>query len=774
MRTARFVLSRARIGRTLLMTRNGFFGGTVLALCVVLGAGASPGCSCNPNNGNGIGGDGGNGDGGPGGGGDGGLNACGDNDPSCTTVCLGPTCVPPGMFPLPTDSPPNPNVGADGVTRDPNGYIILDQSHAGFDFLWVADDVNWGDGTVSKISTKPRSPAYPSGRVYGEVARYPTVTCMSNAGHGSNEGQVFSQVSYPQPALCADGVNGCCTRSEAFPGAKNGHQAVNLKVNRPSRTAVDFNGDVWVANRAFGLQSSVTKIANDITECVDRNSNGKIDTSEDVNQDGIITTDCNGDNIADNLSTVCTNGLSRPEFLGYDDECVLFTTSIGTAVNLYGRPLTLGQGATDFAPADAWAGTWVDGKFFRIDGTTGLIKTTVQINTQGGVAPNPYGAAIDQFGILWAPNEGQTHLFYFDTNNPTNQGMVTAPASVGPGTGFYGIAIDGFKDTGGNLIQQVWLGNVSDNPAGAYRYRPNRAAGFAGLGSGTWARAIFPGGSPSQGRGVGVDNRDVQGGAASAFAWVALDGYINNVVGGIGRIPTNIPDGITMMTAGDFFLGGQHGTLGSGVAIDLDIWGINQSEGSMSHFKVDAMGNVLNGAAPDIIPLDDRPASAEASCPVPACTSYGVFGASACSSAGGVMECKVHPYTYSDFTGFGLRNFTNPHGTYSWTQMGCGPGKSKWLKVLWDADIKAGTNITMRARSSDDNTTLGQATFTGDYPSTMTGANSVADLSQAPGPLMPNPSGFIQVEFDLTTTDKSVTPALKSFTILWECLSSVN
>src|SRR5205807_3755635 len=77
--------------------------GTTLALAF----GASPGCSCDSSPGhlpgNGDGGD--NGDGGGGGNGDGGpLNACGDNDPSCSVSCLGPTCTPPGMFPLPSDS----------------------------------------------------------------------------------------------------------------------------------------------------------------------------------------------------------------------------------------------------------------------------------------------------------------------------------------------------------------------------------------------------------------------------------------------------------------------------------------------------------------------------------------------------------------------------------------------------------------------------------------------------------------------------------------------
>src|SRR5207245_7609886 len=116
------------------------------------------------------------------------------------------------------------------------------------------------------------------------------------------------------------------------------HQAHNVLQNRPSRTAVDFNGDVWVANRAHQpneLQSSVTKIANKNnsitdTDCIDRNGNGKIETSFDANGDGIINTDCNAngtpDSIADVAAKAC-NPTTPQEFWGLDDECVLFTTN---------------------------------------------------------------------------------------------------------------------------------------------------------------------------------------------------------------------------------------------------------------------------------------------------------------------------------------------------------------------------------------------------------------------------------------------------------------
>jgi hypothetical protein len=315
--------------------------------------------------------------------------------------------------------------------------------------------------------------------------------------------------------------------------------------------------------------------------------------------------------------------------------------------------------------------------------------------------------------------------------------MVVDPST---GTGFYGIAIDGYTTPSGDggastPIQQVWLGGVGESAA--YRYRPVRTAGFDGYGKGTWAKVVFSGGV-SQGRGIGVDNRN-----PTSFAWVALDGGVSKTQGAIGRIPVNIPDGLTTLAAaGNAASTGQSGTLGAGVAFDLDIWGINQGSSSATHFKVDAKGDFVG--SPDVIPLDDKPSADETFC--------------------GATQCKPHPYTYSDFTGFGLRNFTNPHGEYQWVQTGCSQGDTKWLKVIWSGDTPTGTAISVRVRSADTVAALSSATWTGTYKT------SPADLAVAPGPLSPNPAKFAQVAFELTTTTDGQTPRLKGFQVVYECL----
>src|SRR5256885_1584028 len=198
---------------------------------------------------------------------------------------------------------------------------------------------NCAMASVSKLSPSPR-PA-PAGAVngrYNEVARYVTVTCYSDNTPANWPDRSVTKLGMNTDPVC-DGTKGCCDNAPIGKRAP-----VNLHLNRPSRTAIDFNGDLWVANRAFNLHPSATKIANTPADCIDRNANGKIDTSSDVNGDGIIDTDCNQNNVPDDLldvaATPCVAGHSQ-EFFGLDDECILFTTNTGTGDN-YGRPLALG------------------------------------------------------------------------------------------------------------------------------------------------------------------------------------------------------------------------------------------------------------------------------------------------------------------------------------------------------------------------------------------------------------------------------------------------
>ena len=94
-----------------------------------------------------------------------------------------------------------------------------------------------------------------------------------------------------------------------------------------------------------------------------------------------------------------------------------------------------------------------------------------------------------------------------------------------------------------------------------------------------------------------------------------------------------MPDGTSAYpVATNLFLTYQLTTVGAGVAADRDIRAVNQGSSSLTHFRVDVAGNVLNAASPDQIPLDDHPTLPD--------------------------NPKPHPSTFSDFTGFGFRSFT--------------------------------------------------------------------------------------------------------------------
>lgn len=106
--------------------------------------------------------------------------------------------------------------------------------------LWVA---NAGEDTVSKIDTKANK----------ETGRYSTA--FWNGGIGGAGAGLPNHSQWAGPA--------------------------------PSRSAVDTDGNAYIANRGFGRVAEVMKVLS--TGCIDRNGNGSCDTSADINGDGKIS-----------------------------------------------------------------------------------------------------------------------------------------------------------------------------------------------------------------------------------------------------------------------------------------------------------------------------------------------------------------------------------------------------------------------------------------------------------------------------------------------------
>ncbi len=559
-----------------------------------------------------------------------------------------------GDAPFPVDSSLDPNLmDIDGVGLDENGDLVLNRTTSENYFMWIANTTDRTRGTISKIDTRNMK----------EVARYYTITCHSK------------------------GLSSTCNDISGKPIDKT-------FTHRPSRTAVDYNFDVWVANRAHqnasgdavsNGQPSATKIANDKLDCIDRNNNGKIDTSADLNGDGKID-------------------LNSAEFVGDDDECVIFTVNYDEKGS-FGRSLCL-QPEKGLKPSTAWVGTYNRpiNNFYRIDGKTGELFGPYALPAGHRV----YGCAVDSQSILWSTSIREGTLVGLNTRNPTEvTKILKAPLTkeTYDQHQFYGIAI-GTDD-------HVWLGGWESRRI--YRYKPDRSS-FSALDAGVWTTI----GAPTllgNTRGIAPDAR--------GFVWVAGNsGYI-------WRVDQNIADGSHSLQS-DKNYWKTNGTTIIGVGVDFDghVWGISNSNHRACHLPVDQLGD------PKIPPGSQT-------------TDHVTVG--------------KNPYTYSDFTGYGLKTFTRPQGRYRYQIQPCPDGiQASWKQVLWNATVPPGTTLTVQARSGDSETTIGD--WFGPYQS------SPADLGAASAtPLVPNPSAILQVEFVMETTDKTYSPTLHDFQVTYSC-----
>lgn len=158
----------------------------------------------------------------------------------------------------------------------------------------------------------------------------------------------------------------------------------------PSRAVVDHHGNVWVGLRTAG---TVVKIGLcEAGNCIDRNQDGIIQTSLDLDGDGNVT---------------------GAEILPWgEDECVLFEVVLVAGHEGTHIPGTYeGPYDTDFwgtsprslavdAENNLWVGTGPpEPRFFYIDGQTGEILDVIDMSPWDHWA---YGATIDRNGVIWS------------------------------------------------------------------------------------------------------------------------------------------------------------------------------------------------------------------------------------------------------------------------------------------------------------------------------------------------------------------------------------
>ncbi|WP_286264006.1 Vgb family protein [Thalassotalea atypica] len=217
----------------------------------------------------------------------------------------------------------------------------------------------------------------------------------------------------------------------------------------PSRTAVDSEGNVFVANRQFdGRPMNVLKILSE--GGVDRNGNGVIDTSTDVNGDCIIDRSDPAEflpPVDDNLDGILQTSEIR-------DERVVWINHVGPA-NSLGRSLCIG---TD---GNLWMGDYTNRSYYKVQASDGAVLAG-PIATTGSLSP--YGCLVDGDGILYSSSLSST-MGILDTNTNTWLATLNTGASV------YGIAIgNGMVYTSGSgsyrqYDQNSGVGEPDGNPA---------------------------------------------------------------------------------------------------------------------------------------------------------------------------------------------------------------------------------------------------------------------------------------------------------------------
>jgi hypothetical protein len=473
--------------------------------------------------------------------------------------------------------------------------------------------------------------------------------------------------------------------------------------NNPSRTAVDLFGDVWIANRAVNTQGSVTKIASTLAGCRERNGVPGIQTSRDLNGDGKIST-----NPADGELITPTDWADAAQY----DECILHSTPLGgaTASAVKARALAISRGAQGTA-GDIWVGLHDTNTLVKLDPVTGQQVPASSSSQSITLSFGPYGAAVDSQQRLWvvASTLSPARLALIDTRTGTLvRDNITAPAP----SAAYGIAVDS--------QDRVWLaGWTADVKAFRYSHPPG-----VGTALGTWTAFDFTN-AVSQ---VNTRMRRPRGIATDAqgFVWMTSDlndanALVSQLIafsaetGAIKRF--NVPGG----GAVDFIDATSLQPMtreAVGVALDTNNhpW-VNNRSGNVMRVHRDT-GEVLRTA----------------------------------QQAAGL-------YTYSDFTGYQLRNFTAPRGRYFQQLSGCGPG-TQWRQLRWDASLPTGTGletyVTVASQVGDlGDPALRRGPFTS-QPVNLTAAGV--------------PSGqYMRVEFILSSMTQKASPALRSFEVNYLC-----
>lgn len=370
----------------------------------------------------------------------------------------------------------------DGVNHDAPGNDQLQLNAVGttFPVAWIA---NAGEDSVSKFDTSLNK----------EVARYRTwFGPAGQTGHFSHLGNAYSG-----PA--------------------------------PSRTAVNISGNAYVLNRHFSQGTNAAAVLLKILAegFIDRNSNGVMDSSSDLNNDGVI-------NASEMKDLADSNGNGIIDQSEIQDERIAWAVRVPDGVGAPLRPTgVLGRSLCIGTDGNLWVGLYSDRTYYKVrssDGGTiaGPISTTPSAGQPNAGSLTPYGCLIDSGGTLWSAS--LSSILGKIENTQSDTGPYTV-SSFNSGRSFYGIGL-------GNGKVYMGQGNRQFDPTtNTFSDIPNMSVGSLGIvvdgggniiagtssirkvspaGTLLWSAPLQAGGSSSVGIQVDSNNDVLQIGFTSA------------------------------------------------------------------------------------------------------------------------------------------------------------------------------------------------------------------------------------------------------------------
>ena len=281
------------------------------------------------------------------------------------------------------------------------------------------------DSITLRATFSADMPAPPYGRVFTTCEDFAKgqsngVTCETADDDGHLR---LSEQATTLPFLWVpNSSDGTISKINSVTGDELARYRVGPSNSDPSRTTVDLYGNCWVANRNAGTVVKVGLFENG--QYLDRNLNGRIDTSSDTNGDGSIT---------------------GGEVLPFGaDECVLLEVVVILGKEgAYAPGMYAGDYAADGSCGprgiaidqynNCWIGTRYSKQYYYLDGSTGQVLEHYDFSA---LNHRPYGAVIDENGVLWSSGENTDTLLWLDP--PTGDHDL-----IPLGHCVYGLGLDG-------------------------------------------------------------------------------------------------------------------------------------------------------------------------------------------------------------------------------------------------------------------------------------------------------------------------------------------